>query len=275
MPSIRKRGNSWIADIRRKGHKSLSKSFPSKALAVAWARKVEQEMDSANYRDRRSLNSITVGELIDRYTGELGKIKPFGKNKASVLAMLKSQLGELPLSELTAERLNQHCKLRREQGAGGVTVGIELTYLGGILKVASALWKMPVNLQVITDARTHLKYVGVSLKSKERSRRPTAAEIAQICGWFDAKPRQKVPMSDIIHFAVATAMRAGEIISLRWEDLNEKDRTIVIRDRKHPTKKHGNDQEVQQVALVSGHRDWKMLQRYTQLKAKDLHRLAA
>jgi integrase len=121
-------------------------------------------------------------------------------------------------------------------------------------------------------------------------------------------------------------------------DLNEQDRTITIRDRKHPTEKQGNDQEVpllgeafdivkrqpktdkegrifpvtdgtissifpracnalkiedlrfhdlrhegvsrlfekgytiEQVALVSGHRDWKMLARYTQIKAKDLHR---
>lgn len=29
---------------------------------------------------------------------------------------------------------------------------------------------------------------------------------------------------------------------------------------------------IEQVALVSGHRDWKMLARYLHLKAKDLHR---
>lgn len=31
---------------------------------------------------------------------------------------------------------------------------------------------------------------------------------------------------------------------------------------------------IEQVALVSGHRDWKMLARYTQIRAKDLHRNA-
>jgi site-specific recombinase XerD len=30
--------------------------------------------------------------------------------------------------------------------------------------------------------------------------------------------------------------------------------------------------QIHEVALMSGHRDWKMLARYTQLKAKDLHR---
>ena len=30
--------------------------------------------------------------------------------------------------------------------------------------------------------------------------------------------------------------------------------------------------QIQEVALVSGHRDWKQLKRYTQIRAKDLHR---
>jgi integrase len=139
-------------------------------------------------------------------------------------------------------------------------------------------------------------------------------------------------------------MRISEVCRLEWRDLNERDRTVIIRDRKHPTDKLGNDQEVpllavagldayaiatrqprtskrifpynshtigsyvtrasqaldlappiclhdlrhegvsrlfdagyriEQVALVSGHRDWAMLKRYTHVRAKDLHRTAA
>jgi hypothetical protein len=40
-------------------------------------------MDASLYRDNRNLNSITFGDLIDRYTEEIGAIRPFGKNKAS------------------------------------------------------------------------------------------------------------------------------------------------------------------------------------------------
>lgn len=143
-------------------------------------------------------------------------------------------------------------------------------------------------------------------------------------------------MPDIIRFAIASAMRAGEITRLRWSDIHEADRTIIIRDRKDPEEKIGNDQvvpllgeawdivqsqprtgdlifpykeatfstlfprackalkiedlrfhdlrhegvsrlfeagySIEQVALVSGHRDWKQLQRYTQIRAKSLHK---
>ncbi len=42
-------------------------------------------MDASQYPDNRSLHSITFGERIDRYTMEIGSIRPFGKNEAAVL----------------------------------------------------------------------------------------------------------------------------------------------------------------------------------------------
>jgi integrase len=81
----------------------------------------------------------------------------------------------------------------------------------------------------------HLK---ISAKSKERSRRPTAKEIDDLCDYLDK--HSTLPMRDIIHFAIESAMRVEEITLLRWIDLKEEDRTIIIRDRKHPRQKHGN-----------------------------------
>lgn len=336
MASIRKRGESWVVDIRRKGHKSISKSFPTKGRAQEWSRQVEREMDTMDFKDLRSLADVQLEKLINRYIEEIGAIKPFGRNKKAVLESLKRDLGSVTIPALDADRLVEHIHKRVRSGAGGVTIAIELTYLGSVFKVAKQMWKLPLNLDVISEARSRLQFMGLSTKSKERDRRPTDDEIDRICAWFDAKgDRQRVPMPDLIRFAIASAMRAGEIIRLKWADLNEKDRTIVIRDRKHPQEKTGNDQEVpllgdaftiakrqpkgdlifpvadgtistlfprackalgiedlrfhdlrheavsrlfeqgytiEQVALVSGHRDWKMLSRYVQLKAKNLHR---
>lgn len=244
MASIRKRNGSWVADIRRKGHKSISKSFPTKTLATEWARKIEREMDANDYRDGRSLSSITLGAVIDDYIQEVGENRPFGKNKTSVLGILRADMGSVPLAKLDTERINKHIDARRAAGAGGVTIGIDLAYLKSVLKTAAVLWKYPVDLDAITEARSRLKHLGISTKSKHRERRPTTEELDRIKQYFLGKVRQKVPMPDIIDFAIATAMRQGEITRLKWADLNEKDRTIIIRDRKHPTKKEGNHQEV-------------------------------
>jgi integrase len=145
-----------------------------------------------------------------------------------------------------------------------------------------------------------------------------------------------------VRFAIATAMRIEEITRIRWNDLDERKRTVIVRDRKDPRHKDGNHQPVpllaatgydawailkdqgaitghldrifpydprsisaafrracreleiddlrfhdlrhegtsrlfeagftiEQVSLVTGHKDWKMLRRYTNLRPEKLH----
>jgi hypothetical protein len=81
MASILKVGDAWRALVRRKGHKSVSETFPTKEQAQAWARKVEAEMDARRFNDVRGLANITLKELIDWYSEEIGGAHPFGKNK--------------------------------------------------------------------------------------------------------------------------------------------------------------------------------------------------
>lgn len=338
MASVIKVGTQWRAQVRRKGFPTETKTFPTKAMATAWAATTESNMLAMKHQDVRIIAKMTVADLIDKYTKEIGAVKPFGKNKKAVLAMLAIRLGDTLLPALTIERLTQFIQERQRGGAGGVTIAIDLTYLGSVLKAAKNLWRLPVDPNITASARDNMRYLGLSPKSTERDRRPTEDELNRLYAHYESIKRQKVPMPDLIRFAIATAMRAGEIIQLKWADINEEHRTIIIRDRKHPTEKQGNDQEVpllgeafdiamrqprkdehgrifpvtdgtissifpracnklgitdlrfhdlrhegvsrlfeqgytiEQVALVSGHRDWKMLARYLHLKAKDLHR---
>lgn len=327
-------GKKWRAHIRRAGQKAITKTFPDKTLAIKWATATEAAMDAGKYQDKRSLKQMTFGELIKRYREEIGGTKGFGKNKEAVLRSLEEKLGHVAMSNLDDDRLIEFIKDRRAEGAGGVTISIDLTYMTGVFKVARHLWKIPVSLDAVTIARANMKHLRISTKSKERTRRPTMVELDQLCTYFDE--HSALPMRDLIWFAVYSAMRLGEITRLKWEDLDQTNRTIIIRDRKHPNQKEGNDQEVpllgpafdivlrqprtsalifpykaatiscifpracqalgiedlhfhdlrhegvsrlfergfkiEQVSMVSGHRDWKMLKRYTQLKAADLHR---
>lgn len=336
MASVIKVGGKWRAQVRRKGFPVETRTFDVKAQASAWAAKVEADMVAMKHQDTRIIANLTLADLIDRYNVEVGAVKQFGRNKTHVLEMLRERLGKTALPDLTVDVLMRHVRERHAAGAGGVTIGIDLSYLGSLLKTAKNLWRLPVDLGPPAAARANLQYLGLSAKSKERERRPTGNEVERLCAHFAGKKRQKVPMVDLIQFAIATAMRAGEIIGLKWEHLNEADRTIIIKDRKHPTEKIGNDQEVpllgeaftiamrqprtsdrifpvtegtistlfpratkalgivdltfhdlrhegisrlfeqgytmEQVMLISGHRDPKMLMRYVQLRAKDLHR---
>jgi integrase len=335
MASIIQVGGKWRAQVRRKGYPPRTQTFGTKVLAEKWARQVESEIDTGR-AGQLAPDHVTVGALITRYTEEIGAVKPFGRNKDAVLKMLKAELGKVPVRELTPERIVRY--ITEDRKVSGVTASIDLTYLKGVLRIARALWKVGVPPGVVDDAREILKYMGLTSRSNERDRRPSAAELAALKKWFAVRSETLTP--DHIEFILDSCFRPpSELTRLRWADLNHEDRTILIRDRKDPRKKLGNNQivpllgrcyeiimrqpheggqelifpvngsswstlfpracaelgiedlqlydlrheaisrlvesrkySIHEMMLVTGHKDPKQLSRYTQLKARDLHR---
>src|SRR3546814_12781233 len=51
-------------------------------------------------------------------------------------------------------------------------------------------------------------------------------------------------MGRIVRFALASAMRQEEISRIRWSDVAVEKRIVLVRDRKDPREKDGNDQWV-------------------------------
>lgn len=342
MASVLQLGKMWRAQVRRKG-KSIAKTFTTKREAEVWSRATEAEVERGDFTGHDALSKITLAQAIDRYINEVGALKTFGRSKVFSLKLLKKELGNLTLDKITDTVVIDFARKRHAGGAGAVTVTIDISYLGTFFNVAKKLWKLPIVTNPVTEAREMLEYLNLIGRSRERDRRPTQEELDKICDYFLQKKRQIIPMWDIINFAVATAMRASEITSLRWDDLDLENRTIIIRNRKDPKNKIGNNQTVpllkvgnldafeivirqlrraeqifpynsksfsslfpracddlnivdlqfhdlrhegvsrlfeagyriEQVALVSGHKNWKQLARYTQVKAKDLHRSAS
>ena len=76
---------------------------------------------------------------------------------------------------------------------------------------------------------------------------------------MDQNPRQKIPIGEIARFALATGMRQSEIARICWEDVDERRRTILVKDRKDPRKKDGNHQRVPLIDLT-GYDAWALLQ---------------
>ena len=69
MASLRRTPTGWQAIIRRKGYPSKSKVFPKKALAEAWARKIEEEV-SKNLHVNSLASQTTLESLLTKYKEE-------------------------------------------------------------------------------------------------------------------------------------------------------------------------------------------------------------
>lgn len=343
MATITKRGKRFRALVR-KGGTVRCMTFGTRDGAKTWAATIEGEIEQLNASGFMKPSGLTVGDLIDRYNRELYPLKRWSASKTRDLRVVKKALGADLVSKLNHSRIVQVFTDMHAGGCGGVGISARIGYLITVLTTAQNLWRLTVPLEAARGARAALKAVGMITASKQRDRRVSDAEIERVIAHLE-KMQTALPMRDLIHFAVASAMRVSEICRIRWADLNETDRTVKVRDRKDPQKKIGNDADVPlldfsghdafaivmrqprtrecifpyncrtvgsyfvntalfleiedlnfhdlrheavsrmfeskhkysipEVALVSGHRDWGHLRRYTNLRAADLHRVKA
>jgi integrase len=341
MATFTWRNGRCRASVRKAGHQH-SKTFATRAAAKAWADTLERQVEELRAAGVMQARGLTLGDLIERYILELYPLKPWGRSKTADLARLKKELGEIPAGALTSFHITQHFRRRHADGAGAVVIAGQLGYLVGVLHIARTLWRLDVPLQAAIDARSALRKIRLVGKSQQRERRVSDFELKKLTAHFKTLP-SVVPMADIVQFCIASAMRISEVCRLKWQDFDAKAKTVIIRDRKHPQNKLGNDQTVpllsatghdackiaqrqprkelrifphspatvgtyftravaelgledlhlhdlrheaisrlfaagyrlEQVALVSGHRDWAMLKRYTHVCAADLHRREA
>lgn len=327
MAYVERRGDKWRVQVRVKGHPPVSKTFAKKVLADRWGRETELALASAP-----ATVDPDVGKLAQRYLEEVLPLKPSGRTKRETIKFLAKRLAGVPLSTITPAWLLQYAQERKVAPS---TLIQDVIFLGLVLETAEVLWEMPVDLASFKRGRATLSKHGLIAKSNERDRRVSDDEIEVLL----KHARTKLPLRDLIAFSLASAMRVSEQMNLRWDDLDRANKTILIRDRKHPRVKLGNNQrvpllgqaweviakrkragdevrvfpyktdsvtaafhratvragiedlrwhdlrheaisrlfesrkyDIPEVALVSGHRSWEQLKRYTQIGAETLHR---
>jgi integrase len=347
MASIRQLPSGrWQVQVRLKG-RTASETFIRRDHAREWATSAEAQIDQGRApAGRRARNTKTFGGLIDLHIDDMKAVgKPPQRSKTATLEMLQRELGSLRLPQLERERFIRFGRDRASRGAGPVTLGMDFGAIALVLGHAAAVHGIDVSVEPVQLARIALKRLGLIGKGLERDRRPTESELEALLAHFDASDKQTIPMSRVMKFAIATAMRQEEIFRVTWSDLNPRTKMLTIRNRKDPRLKKGNDQRIplldvsgydamalieeqrayrsnenerifpyvhksagtaftravrelqiddlhfhdlrhegtsrlfeagfaiQQVALVTGHKDWKMLRRYTHLKPEELHML--
>jgi integrase len=226
---------------------------------------MERRADLGRAFSKKAPHELKVlGDLVDVHVADMAEVgKPLRRSKDYSLQLLKERLGRVKVAGLSQDVLVEYGRKRAREGAGPVTVAAEFSYLGTIIAHAAAVHGVDVTKEPVDYARIALTRLGIVGKGQERDRRPTQDELDRLCAYFDASPGLTMPMSRIVRFAVATAMRQDEICRIRWDDTNPRTRTVTIKDRKDPRRKDGNDQRVPLIALT-GYDAWAILQEQRQ-----------
>ena len=122
-----------------------------------------------------------------------------------------------------------------------MTVSNDLTWIGVVLRAEKGVRGLPVHPEVVEEARSACRELRLIGKSRRRERRPPATELTKLDEYFARRDgRARVPMRDIIWFAIHSARQESEICRLEWADDDQRGRTGPVRDAKHPRHKEGN-----------------------------------
>ena len=114
---------------------------------------------------------LTVTDLIDKYVDTFSKKQ--GKTKEATLKRLRREIGHVKLSVLSSLVLRDFIDRRSGQGAGGVTIAGDLSFLSAVLKWGRHARQLDVPAQLALEARASLKHRGLNTRGRQRDREPS------------------------------------------------------------------------------------------------------
>lgn len=237
MATYRKRLGKWQTRIQRKGVPDLSKTFESKSDAIAWARMIESEMDRGAYLDRTEADRTTLGEVLERYMREISPRKKAGQvEMIRIKRILRvEKICQYSCSILTG-KLFAEWRDKRIQEVSGSTVNRELNLISHAINVARKEWGIHIDnpIQMIQRPR-HNKPRERRLSPEEQKRLLAELELSSRNdnGTYQTGGTHNPWIQSIVELALETGMRMGELLALRWQDVELTRRTVKLWDTKN------------------------------------------
>jgi len=211
MASIRKRNGKWQVRINR-DDVSVTKTFLNKKDGETWARLTEVAIERKEFTPQTEKATETLGDLFDQYNKE---VAPLHRSKTTgfMLASLKSKLGDVRIDAFSARDLAEW-RDKRLKEVKAASVVRELNTLSSFLNHARKEWCIQI-INPVADIKRPA--VGAS-----RTRRLVGDEESRLVSGL-------APVfGHIVRFALATAMRRGEVLSLLWSNVNLDGRVAVL-----------------------------------------------
>jgi excisionase family DNA binding protein len=219
------KGNNvrWYLDYRDSKGKRVQKLAPlavSKEEAVlALQEAVRCEFDS-EYRVKREREKVTFRQLADTYINDYAK-----SNKRSwkcdsyrLEASMKPFFGDYELKEITPLIIERYRAVRLGKSISRSSVNREITIM-----------KRMFNLAIDWNLAEANPFVKVKLFSEKDAQKERILEYDEEERLFKESPEYLKP---ILRVALNTGMRRGEILNLRWKQVDMERRMISVQQTK-------------------------------------------
>jgi len=217
-----KKGIRWQAVIRKGGRRSQVATFRTKGEAEEWANGIELAISKGTYLPSHEARKRTVRDLLERYKETEIPKKRDQRNPARQADFWIKRLGNLKLQELTRASI---VEVRDElaKGKAASTVNRYLALLSHACAVAEREWEW-------MDSNP-LRKVSRLEEPRGRVRFLSDAEKDRLLG--AARGSSHPHLYAIVLIALTTGARKGEILGLRWKDVDLESNRAVLHDTKN------------------------------------------
>jgi integrase len=209
MASIRARSNKWQARIIRKGHPTIAKTFLTRQDAEKWARSLEIEIDRGTYINKSYAEKTQFKEILQKYLNDVApQMRSADSQAIRVRKLMKHPIAEVNMAQLSPKHIADYRDERLKMNKPN-TVIRELAILSSIINHARREWALNITNPVTMIKKPSSTQGRDRILNDEECGR-LFIELEKISPWY--KP--------LVEFALETAMRRGEIMSLLWANIN-------------------------------------------------------
>ena len=229
MASFRQRAGKWQARIVVKGFPETTKSFCTKQEAQQWARGIESTMYKGEWQQQTEHNHMLFGEVLNRYLIEVTPTKRSKQRETEWIGFVQRfKLVNYSMDKLTSAAIAEYRDERLKTISAGTFLR-EISIISSVINHARKEWNITVQNPCDRIRKPAVPIGRSRLLSKEE-------EVLLIHELQPIKRRSPV-MVPLVLFALETAMRRGEILSLVWENIDINNQTATLPLTKNGTKR--------------------------------------
>jgi integrase len=220
----------YTVQVRLKGYPAQTATFNRLTDAKRWAQDTESAIREGRHFKTAEAKKHTLGELIDRYIKDVLPTKPKqAPAQRPQLERWKAELGSYLLSDITPALIVEvRDKLLSEPAPRGnirnpATVVRYMAALSHAFTIAVNEW------QWLEDSP--MRKVKKPKESKGRVRFLDDDERQRLLSACQQSSNKQLYLCVIL--ALSTGMRQGELMGLKWQDVNLKDGYIILHETKN------------------------------------------
>jgi integrase len=221
---------SYRVKIRLKGYPPQTATFQRLTDAKKWAAATESAIREGKHFKTAEAKKHTLAELVDRYIKDVLPTKPKQAVKQQQqLEWWKDKIGAYLLSDITSSMIVQY----RDELASGET------YRGTQRSPATVVRYMAALSHAFTIAVNEWQWLEDSPMRKVKKPKESRGRVR----FLDDAERDRLlkackeSTNDWLYpcviLALSTGMRQGELMGLRWQDVNLKDNYIILHQTKN------------------------------------------